>query len=148
MEKPHFEYSAGGVVLRDGEILLVRTRDMKGRPVWTFPKGKLDLGETSEQAAVREVREETGWVCQLADELPRSDYWFQRDGHRVKKTVRWFRMSPVERTDEPDDEIDEVAWVPVAEAFGRLTYESDRKLLETATGEGRPKARPSSSPTP
>lgn len=139
MTQPVFEYSAGGVVLRDGTVLLIRTRDLKGRTVWTFPKGKLDKGETSEQAAVREVEEETGWRCRIEGELPKSVYWFQRAGQRVKKTVRWFRMAPIELAGGADDEVDEVAWVPIDEAFDRLTYESDREQLRRVTaGTARP----------
>jgi 8-oxo-dGTP pyrophosphatase MutT (NUDIX family) len=126
---PIFEFSAGGVVLRDGQVLVIRTRDLKGRMVWTFPKGKLNEGEKSPEAAIREVEEETGWRCTIEAELPRSQYWFQREGQRVKKTVRWFRMAPVELVGRPDQEIEEAAWVPVHEAMERLTYESDRKLL-------------------
>jgi len=136
MAPPIFEYSAGGVVLRDGTVLLIRTQDVKGRAVWAFPKGKLDKGETSRQAAVREVEEETGWRCRIETELPKSQYWFQRSGQRVKKTVRWFRMAPIEETGETDGEVDEVAWVPVEEALGRLTHDSDRKQLKRLTGAG------------
>jgi 8-oxo-dGTP diphosphatase len=127
---PIFEYSAGGVVLGEGTVLLIRTHDVKGRTVWAFPKGKLDKGETSRQAAVREVEEETGWRCRIETELPRSQYWFQRSGQRVKKTVRWFRMAPIEPTGETDGEVDEVAWVPVDKALERLTHESDREQLK------------------
>jgi 8-oxo-dGTP diphosphatase len=127
-----FEFSAGGVVLREGQALLIRARDLRGRPVWTFPKGKLGEKETSLQAAVREVEEETGWRCRIEAELPRSQYWFQRAGQRVKKTVRWFRMAPLEQVGEHDEEIDEVAWVPVHEAMERLTYASDQELLRRA----------------
>lgn len=119
-------------MLRDGTVLVIRARDLKGRPVWTFPKGKLNQGETSEQAAVREVAEETGWRCRIETELPKSQYWFQREGRRVRKTVRWFRMNPLEQTGQPDQEVDEVLWLPVADAVARLTYDADRKLLDTA----------------
>jgi len=128
-----FEYSAGGVVVREGSVLLIRTRDLKGRTVWTFPKGKLNTGETSQQAAVREVEEETGWRCRVERELPKSEYWFQRAGQRVKKTVRWFRMTPVEWVGGTDGEVDEVAWVPIGEALARLTYTSDQNLLRQVT---------------
>ena len=132
MPLPVFEYSAGGVVLHAGKTLLIRARDLKGRSVWTFPKGQLHGHETSQQAATREVEEETGWRCLIAAELPRSQYWFHRAGRRVKKTVRWFRMSPLEEVGQPDQEIDETAWVPIQEAKDCLTYQSDRKLLERA----------------
>lgn len=129
-----FEYSAGGVVLRGGTVLLIRTRDPRGRAVWAFPKGKLDKGETGEQAAIREVEEETGWRCRIERELPASEYWFQRAGRRVKKTVRWFKMTPVEAGGETDGEVEEAAWVPVGEALARLTYGSDRATLKQAAG--------------
>ena len=132
--KPIFEYSAGGVVLRDGTVLLIRTHDLKGRTVWAFPKGKLDAGETAQQAAIREVEEETGWRCRIETELPKSEYWFQRAGQRVKKTVRWFRMTPVGEGGETDGEVDEAAWVPISEALGRLTYDSDREHLKQVPG--------------
>ncbi|MEW6544725.1 MAG: NUDIX hydrolase [Nitrospirota bacterium] len=135
-QRPLFEFSAGGVVLRDGLVLLIRARDLKGRSIWTFPKGKLNEREKSPEAALREVEEETGWRCRIEAELPKSQYWFQREGQRVKKTVRWFRMAPVEQVGRPDQEVDEVAWLPVSDALARLTYDSDRKLLGNATAEG------------
>lgn len=130
--RPVFELSAGGVVLQDRQCLLIRTRNLKGRTVWTFPKGRVEPHEQSEQAALREVREETGWNCRIEAELPRSEYWFQRQGQRVKKTVRWFRMSPLEQVGEPDMEIEEAKWMPIEEARNKLTYPSDRRLLEAA----------------
>lgn len=130
MAKPIFEYSAGGIVLREGTVLLIRTHNLRGQTVWAFPKGKLDKDETSQQAAVREVEEETGWRCRVETELPKSEYWFQREGRRIKKTVRWFRMAPIEEIGETDGEVDEVAWVPIDEALGRLTYDSDREQLD------------------
>jgi ADP-ribose pyrophosphatase YjhB (NUDIX family) len=133
--RPHFEYSAGGVVLNESQVLLIRTRDLKQREVWTFPKGKLNEGESSPQAAVREVAEETGWRCRIDAELPRSEYWFHRQGQRIKKTVRWFRMSPLEQVGDPDHEVEEAAWVPISEAAQRLTYQSDRALLKRALPE-------------
>jgi diadenosine hexaphosphate hydrolase (ATP-forming) len=134
-----FEFSAGGVVLRDDQVLLIRSVDLKGRSVWSFPKGKLNAGEKSPEAALREVQEETGWRCRIDAELPRSEYWFQREGHRVKKTVRWYRMTPIEQLGSHDDEIQETLWIPVPEAMTRLTYQSDRNLLETAVnGLGPP----------
>ena len=140
MAQPIFEFSAGGVVLREGQALLIRTQDLRGRTVWTFPKGKLDEKETSPQAAIREVEEETGWRCRIDAELPRSQYWFQREGRRVKKTVRWFRMVPLEQVGEPDKEVDAAVWVPVREAVERLTYDSDRELLRAAEAAGGTKA--------
>ncbi len=141
MAEPIFEFSAGGIVLREGMALLIRTRDLSGRAVWAFPKGKLNEKETSLHAAIREVEEETGWRCRIEAELSRSQYWLQRGGRRVKKTVRWFRMVPIEQVRRPDEEIDEAAWVPIHEALDRLTYDSDRELLRAADAASGAKER-------
>lgn len=124
--------SAGGVVLRQQEVLLIRVSDIKGRPVWSFPKGRLDAGETPAQAAVREVREETGWSCRIDADLSTTEYWFQREGRRFRKTVVWFKMVPLELAGVPDGEVEEVQWVEQTEALRRLTYASDAALLSHA----------------
>jgi ADP-ribose pyrophosphatase YjhB (NUDIX family) len=130
--RPIFEFSAGGLVVDDaGQVLLIRARDLRNRPVWTLPKGTLITGETSADAALREVREETGWRCELVRELEPVTYWFQRSGTRVRKTVRWYLMRPLEKVGEHDHEVDEVAWTTREDALGRLRYDSDRRLLTT-----------------
>ena len=128
--RPRLEFSAGGVVIDDrGQFLLIRARDLRNRPVWTLPKGTLAPGETSEQAALREVQEETGYHCRVVRELEVVTYWFQRDGQRIKKTVSWFLMHPLEKVGDHDHEVDEVAWAERDEALRRLRYDSDRRLL-------------------
>ncbi|HAP38562.1 MAG: NUDIX domain-containing protein [Nitrospira sp.] len=124
--------SAGGVVVRQQEVLLIRVSDIKGRPVWSFPKGRLDAGETPAQAAVREVMEETGWYCRIEADLSTTEYWFQREGRRFRKTVVWFKMTPLERAGVPDGEVEEVEWVEREAALQRLTYPSDVALLSQA----------------
>jgi 8-oxo-dGTP pyrophosphatase MutT (NUDIX family) len=136
--RPLLEFSAGGVVVDDrGQFLLIRARDLRNRPVWTLPKGTLAAGETSEQAALREVREETGYRCQLVRELEAVTYWFQRGGRRIKKTVRWYLMHPLEKVGDHDHEVDEVAWADREEALRRLRYDSDRRLLGMELSDGR-----------
>jgi 8-oxo-dGTP pyrophosphatase MutT (NUDIX family) len=110
-------------------VLLIRARNLRNHPVWTLPKGTLNPGETNPAAALREVREETGWACEVVRELPPVTYWFQRDGRRVRKTVHWYLMRPLEQVGEHDHEVDEVAWVDVAEARNRVRYDSDQRLL-------------------
>lgn len=120
--------AAGGLVRRrrpDGadEILLVH------RPAyddWSFPKGKLEPGETEEEAAVREVEEETGLRCALEHEVATTRY---RDGSGRPKAVRYWLMTPIGGTLAAAREIDDVRFVPVAEAAELLTYERDRELL-------------------
>jgi 8-oxo-dGTP diphosphatase len=114
--------SAGGVVLRDGLVLLVH------RPAyddWSFPKGKLEDGETWEQAAVREVEEETGLRCEAGEELGRTHYAVQKG----PKEVRYFRMSCTGEG-RAQNEVDEVRWVALAEARTLLTHARDRALLD------------------
>ena len=96
---------------------------------WTLPKGKLDDGESFEAAALREVWEETGLRCRLGDELEAARY---RDRKGRPKLVRYWAMEVAD--DEgfaPNDEVDEVRWVAPAEAAALLSYEHDRRLVET-----------------
>jgi len=124
------EFSAGGLVLDEqGRVLLIRARDLRGQPVWTLPKGALAPGETSAEAALREVREETGYRCELERDLGPVTYWFRRDGRQIKKTVRWFLMRPLEKVGDHDHEVDEVLWTNKDDALARLRYDSDRRLV-------------------
>jgi 8-oxo-dGTP pyrophosphatase MutT (NUDIX family) len=116
--------AAGGVVERDGRVLLVHRPRYDD---WTFPKGKALLDESDEATALREVEEETGLRCELGDELPATSYV---DSKGRPKRVRYWRMRPVEGEFAPHDEVDEIAWLPPAEAAERLTYVRDLTLLD------------------
>jgi 8-oxo-dGTP diphosphatase len=111
------------VVRRDGLVALVHRPKYDD---WTFPKGKLDRGESFEEAALREVEEETGLVCELGEELESTTY---NDRHGRPKLVRWWAMSVVGGEFAPNDEVDELRWVRPDEARGLLTYERDRQLV-------------------
>ena len=113
--------AAGGVVERAGRVLVVHRPRYDD---WAFPKGKLEDGETWEQAALREVEEETGLRCALGDYLGSTHYRL-REG---VKEVRYFRMT-ADGDAAPRNEVDDVRWLTAAEARGLLTYEYDRELL-------------------
>jgi 8-oxo-dGTP diphosphatase len=122
--------AAGGVVLRaDGRVAVVHRPRYDD---WSLPKGKLDADETFEQAALREIEEETGLRVRLVRELPSARY---RDNKDRPKLVRYWLM---EIEDDPgftpNDEVDELRWVTAAEAAALLTYDRDRELVEATAG--------------
>jgi 8-oxo-dGTP diphosphatase len=119
--------AAGGVIVRSGrfgpQVLLVHRPKYED---WTFPKGKLTKGESDEDGAHREVREETGLECELSDELGTTSY---RDRHGRPKVVRYWLMQHVAGHFEPNDEVDKILWAGVDEASALLTYDRDREIL-------------------
>jgi 8-oxo-dGTP pyrophosphatase MutT (NUDIX family) len=121
--------AAGGLVRRRGangvEEILVVHRPAYGD--WSFPKGKLEPGEREEEAAVREVEEETGLRCRLERELATTRY---RDARGRPKTVRYWLMTPLDGELGAANEVDDARFVPIARAAELLTYERDRELLD------------------
>ena len=126
--------SAGGVVHRrvDGrlEFLLVHRRVPR---LWALPKGTPDAGETVEETAKRETREETGIEVEIEAPLRSIRYFFVRGRTRFHKTVHFFLMRPVGGAIENHDaEFDEVRWVPAEEALRLLTHATERSVVEEA----------------
>jgi ADP-ribose pyrophosphatase YjhB (NUDIX family) len=109
--------AAGGIVMRDGHVLVVHRPRYDD---WSLPKGKLRLGESWEQAALREVEEETGLACELGELVGWTRYGL--------KEVRYFSMT-CDGEPRAQNEVDEVRWVPLADVGELLTYERDAKLL-------------------
>jgi len=127
------DFSAGGVVwdAAKKKLLLVRVENLLNMLVWTFPKGHPEGDETPAMAALREVREETGWVCTVINPVLDVRYRFTQKGIRYSKTVRWFLMAPVKKAGAFDPkEIKAIKWMGVQEAESILSYESDHKLLK------------------
>ena len=125
--------AAGGIVIDNAtgapRVLLVHRPRYDD---WSFPKGKLDAGETVEQAALREVREETGLECRIIRELATLRYRYRTHskGRLRPKAVHYFLMQPVSGDIRvPGDEVDRAEWFDFDEAAGKLSYEQDRKLL-------------------
>jgi len=127
-ENPSLVRAAGGVVCRPGpadlaEIVLVHR---PGYDDWTLPKGKLDLGESLEQTALREVEEETGLRCRLVRPAGYTSY-VDRKGR--DKIVFYWVMWPLEGSFTPSREVDELRWRTLPEALEMLSYERERALL-------------------
>jgi 8-oxo-dGTP diphosphatase len=116
--------AAGGLVRRDGPEIAVVHRPRYDD--WSLPKGKLDKGEDFEQAALREVEEETGLRCRITGELGDTTYHDRKDR---PKLVRYYEMEPESGEFTPNDEVDELRWLPPAEAADLLTYDFDRELV-------------------
>lgn len=124
--------SAGGVVIRpaDGqlEVALVHRRSAR---LWALPKGTPDSGETLEETALRETREETGLEVEIDAPITSIRYFFVRGSTRFHKTVHFFLMRAIGGSpDDHDAEFDEVRWLPVDEAMALLTHATERSVLE------------------
>lgn len=113
---------------------LIGKEDRRGRLLWSLPKGHIEAGESAEQAAVREVAEETGISGEIIGVLGSIDFWFVADGRRVHKTVHHFLLRAVGGVLCDDDvEVTAVAWVPFPELAQRLAYPDERGLIDTAS---------------
>ncbi|QSQ14471.1 MULTISPECIES: NUDIX hydrolase [Myxococcus] len=131
------EASAGGIVIRESdgtwEVVVIRPH---GRPLWALPKGHVDPGETPEQTASREVREETGLTAALIAPLGEIRYVYQFRGQRIFKRVHFFLfryqdgvLGPLPG---PRVEVDEVRWVPVGQLVPLLGYKGEKAVAARA----------------
>ena len=134
MAKPE-EISAGGVVYRGDEIVVVVPvkRSADGRRVLALPKGHPEKGESLEQAAAREVREEAGVEGELTEHLGEVSYHYERKGKRRLKQVTYylFRYGSGDPADH-DHEMEEARWMPIDQALRELTYDGERSMVERA----------------
>ena len=134
------EVSAGGVVCRRGEagveVALIATH---GGERWALPKGLVRKDEALEEAALREVREETGLDAEIVAPLEPIDYWFwwPRGGRKVRhhKVVHYYLMAfrGGDLADH-DDEVDDARWFPLEDAISSASYENERNVLRQAAG--------------
>jgi ADP-ribose pyrophosphatase YjhB (NUDIX family) len=130
------EVSAGGLVVdhsgKNG--LLIGRIDLKDpsgkRILWSLPKGHIEAGETPEQAALREVAEETGIESAIERSLGVIDFWFMAGGKRIHKTVHHYLFRETGGNLAPQEsEVDEVGWFPLSEIVERLAYPDEKKLI-------------------
>jgi 8-oxo-dGTP pyrophosphatase MutT (NUDIX family) len=133
-KKTRNEHSSGGAVIdmKNGipHVAMIATR---GRTRWGLPKGAVSEGETSEQAALREVLEETGLKAEIVRPLDTIEYFFRAGDTLIRKRVDFYLMRYVDGTLTPQlSEVDDVEWVELTEGIQRASFESERKLLEVA----------------
>jgi 8-oxo-dGTP pyrophosphatase MutT (NUDIX family) len=126
------ETSAGGIVYRDGpEILMIA--DDKGR--WSFPKGNVNQSEAPEEAALREVLEETGIRGEIVAEVGESRYFYRARGRLIRRTVRFYLIKALSEAIVPQaSEISDARWAPVAEALAISSFPANTQLLAKAIG--------------
>ncbi len=141
-KKTRNEHSSGGAVIsmRNGTtyVALIATR---GKTRWGLPKGAVSDGETSPQAALREVLEETGLQAEIVKLLDTIEYFFRAGDTLIRKRVDFYLMRYVGGDLKPQlSEVDDVEWVEISEAIQRASFESERKLLESAWQEVSTKA--------
>jgi 8-oxo-dGTP pyrophosphatase MutT (NUDIX family) len=134
------ETSAGGLVItrvhgRPHAAVIAR-RNRAGRLEWCLPKGHLEGEETAEEAAVREIAEETGIIGVVRRRLGTIDYWFTGDDRRVHKVVHHFLLEAtggeLSVAGDPDGEAEDVAWVAIVDLWERLAYPNERRLAVAA----------------
>ena len=131
------EVSAGGVVYRRAddhiEVLLAARRTRRGDLAWGLAKGGIEADESAEQAAVREVREETGIEARIESSLGETRYFYVWEDVRIRKTVHFFLMRATGGDpNEHDDEMEDVKWFPLERALKRAAYRGEREVLGRA----------------
>lgn len=129
------EFSAGGIVLKDGKVLLIKNAAMRDpkKAYWGFPKGHIQEGEKSEEAAVREIKEETGIETEIVKKLGDSRYVFTKEGQKVFKVVVYFLLRYVSGEPKPQElEVLALGWFEQKEALTMLSFKKDQEFLQKA----------------
>jgi 8-oxo-dGTP pyrophosphatase MutT (NUDIX family) len=141
------ETAAGGVLYRRGPaglemVVGEQTDRLTGAHTHRLPKGKIGRRETLQQAALREVLEETGLAARIVAPLGRVEYTYLDSGVDVAKVVHFFLMEWVPGdAATPDGELERIVWLPLEEARGVLTYEREREVVDRAIAELAPQRR-------
>jgi 8-oxo-dGTP pyrophosphatase MutT (NUDIX family) len=135
----HTEVSAGGFVISKSDpnlVALMARFNRGGKLEWCIPKGHLEENETVEQAALREVREETGLIAEIITHLGEVNYQFIQDGKRIAKTVHVYLMQQtggeLSFEHDPHKEASELEWVAVSELLARLSHGNEKRIAKMA----------------
>lgn len=141
MAKTIQQTSAGGIVFRKLDdridVALIARTSPRRRIIWALPKGWVEPGETIPDAALREIREETGLTGRLVEPLGQIEYSFYspEDSARIQKTVHFFLVEFLSGdTADHDHEVDEARWWPLDATLAQMTYQSERQVMEKARG--------------
>ena len=134
------EVSSGGLVVDmtsdPMRVAVICRRNRSGRLEWCLPKGHLEGEETPEQAAVREIAEETGIEGRVLESLGAIDYWFFADGYRIHKTVHLYLLQAtggrLTVENDPDAEAVDAAWIGMDVLEDRLAFPNERKAVRLA----------------
>ncbi|MBI3802657.1 MAG: NUDIX hydrolase [Nitrospirae bacterium] len=131
--------SSGGVIFKakenDIQVVLISHYNQKGKLIWCLPKGSVEKGETLQETAVREVREETGIFGRILEKIGQIQYWFysKEEETKIFKTVHFYLLEFLTGNEKDhDSEVDEARWVALQEALGMLTHSSERAIMEKA----------------
>jgi 8-oxo-dGTP pyrophosphatase MutT (NUDIX family) len=135
----HTEVSSGGFVISKSDpslVALMARFNRGGKLEWCIPKGHLEQDETSEQAAIREVFEETGLEAQIIQHLGEVNYQFIQDGAKISKTVHVYLMQQtggeLSFDKDPHKEASELEWVQVSELLARLSHGNEKRIAKVA----------------
>ena len=131
--------SSGGVIFKakeDGiQVVLISHYNQKGKLIWCLPKGSVEKGESLQETAMREVREETGVFGRVLEKIGQIQYWFysKEEETKIFKTVHFYLLEYLKGDEKDhDSEVDEARWVILEDALGMLTHSSERTILEKA----------------
>lgn len=137
------ERSAGGVLIKREEdinmVCLIQVPTRGGNPSWRLPKGWIEPDETTEQAAIRETREETGCNGELVGSLSEIEYWYTRKGEqpgervKVQKIVKFYTMKYLDGSiEDHDHEVEEARWYTFEDALKTISYDAEKRVLQEA----------------